>query len=136
MPARPVQAHSKHLQSGDILPYSFRQFIESKITGEDQGEEAMSIEQEIDNLIQKTGANYREWYVGLAINPRQRLFSGHNVNEQSGAWLFRDAGSEATARDLETIFLKKGCKGGALKRDSSRHIYAYKMTRTTRGSVS
>ncbi len=93
----------------------------------------MNIEQEIDDLIHKSGANYREWYVGLAINPRERLFTGHNVSEQSGVWLFRDAGSEVGARDIEAIFLKKGCKGGTFKRDSSRHVYAYKMTRTTRG---
>jgi hypothetical protein len=93
----------------------------------------MNIEQEIDSIIQKSGANYREWYVGLAINPRERLFVGHNVSEQSGIWITRDAGSEFGARDVEAIFLKKGCKGGAPKKDSSRHVYAYKMTRTTRG---
>jgi len=93
----------------------------------------MTIEQEIDSLIRKSGVNYREWYVGLAIDPRKRLFDGHNVSEKSGTWTFKDAGSEEGARDIEAIFLKKGCKGGGLKRDSSRHIYAYRMTRTTRG---
>ncbi|MEI7998494.1 MAG: hypothetical protein WCH62_03195 [Candidatus Omnitrophota bacterium] len=93
----------------------------------------MNIEKDIDDLILKSGANYREWYVGLAINPRSRLFTDHNVNEQSGVWICRDAGSETDARGVEAVFLKKGCKGGALKRDSSRHIYAYKMTKTTRG---
>jgi hypothetical protein len=93
----------------------------------------MSIEQEIDSLIQKGGGGYGQWYVGLAINVRERLFDGHQVNEKSGMWTYKDAGSEMAARDIEAIFLKKGCKGGNLKRDSSRHIYAYKMTRTTRG---
>ncbi len=93
----------------------------------------MNIEQEIDSLIQKSGANYREWYVGLAINPREQLFTGHNVSEKSGTWVYKDAGSEITARDIEAIFLKKGCKGGSMKKDSSRHIYAYKIMRTTWG---
>ncbi len=93
----------------------------------------MSIESDIDGIIQKSGANYRDWYVGLAINPRERLFDGHNVSEKSGIWIARDAGSEMVAREVEALFLKKGCKGGTLKKDSSRHVYAYKMTRTTRG---
>jgi hypothetical protein len=93
----------------------------------------MDIEQQIDGLIQKSGGSYREWYVGLAINPRERLFAGHNVDEKSGLWTFRDAGSEALARGIEAIFLKKGCKGGSFRKDSSRHIYAYKMTKTTHG---
>ena len=93
----------------------------------------MNIEQEIDSLIHKSGSGYREWYVGLAINPRQRLFEGHNVSEKSGMWTYKDAGSEIEARDIEAVFLKRGCKGGSIKKDSSRHIYAYKMTRTTRG---
>ncbi len=93
----------------------------------------MSIEREIDDLIQKSGANYREWYVGVAINPREQLFTGHNVDERCGIWIYRDAYSEAGARNIEAIFLKKNCHGGSVRRDSSRHIYAYKMTRSTRG---
>jgi hypothetical protein len=94
----------------------------------------MSIEEDIDGLIQKSGAKYGEWYIGLAINPREKLFTAHNVNEQSDVWIIRDAGSEMAARDIEAIFLKKRCKGGSLRRDSSRHIYVYKMTKTTRGA--
>ncbi len=93
----------------------------------------MSIEQEIDRLIQKSGGSYRDWYVGLAVNVRDRLFKGHNVDKKSGAWAYKDAGSEIEAREIEAVFLKKGCKGGSLKRDSSRHVYVYKLTRTTRG---
>lgn len=93
----------------------------------------MSIEQEIDSLIQKSGGSFRDWYVGLAINPRQRMFDGHNVDERSGIWTFKDAGSEIDARELMAAYVKKGCKGGILSKDSSRHIYLYKMTRTTHG---
>jgi len=93
----------------------------------------LSIEHEIDGLIQKSGANYREWYVGVAINPRERLFTGHNVSEKSGTWIFKDTGSETAAREIEASFLKKGCKGGSMQKDSSRHVYAYKITRTTWG---
>lgn len=93
----------------------------------------MSIEHEVDSLIQKSGGGYREWYVGIDLNPRKRLFEGHNVDEKSGIWTFKDAGSEIDAREMMALFLKKGCKGGTPKKDSSRHVYFYKMTRTTHG---
>jgi hypothetical protein len=93
----------------------------------------MSIEEEIDSVIQSGGGNYRDWYIGLSLNPRERMFDGHNVSEKSGLWTHKDAGSEMMAREVEAFFLKKGCKGGGMKKDSSRHVYAYKMTKTTRG---
>lgn len=93
----------------------------------------MKIEQEVDSLIQKSGGGYREWYVGIAIDPRKRLFDGHNVDEKRGVWTYKDAGTEIDAREMMAAFLKKGCKGGLLTKDSSRHVYFYKMTRTTHG---
>ena len=98
----------------------------------------MNVEKEIDNRIHKSGGGYPAWYVGITTNPRKKLFEGHNVSERAGAWLYRDAGSESMAKDVEAIFLKRGCKGtnGLGSGDSSHYIYAYKMTRTTRGSQS
>ena len=93
----------------------------------------MSIETEIDVCITKCGKGYREWYVGVADNPDERLFQGHNVSQEGGAWIYRDAGSQAMAKIIEAIFHKKGCKGGNLSTDKQRYVYAYRMTRTTRG---
>jgi hypothetical protein len=93
----------------------------------------MSIETEIDGCINKCGKGYREWYVGIADNPDQRLFVGHNVSETSGAWIYRDAGSLSMAKVIEAIFHKKGCKGGTGAAGSPHYVYAYRMTRTTRG---
>ena len=87
----------------------------------------MGIEQEIDSLIRNTGGNYREWYIGLALNPRKEMFDVHHVSEKSGTWVYKDAGSEMAARNIEAIFIKKGCKSGTAKKDSSRHVYVYKM---------
>ncbi len=96
----------------------------------------MSVEKEIDIRIHRSGRSYSEWYVGIATNPRKRLFEGHNVNEHDGAWLYRDACSESMAKAIEAIFLKKGCQGGSSGGDNPHYIYAYRMTRTTRGSQS
>jgi hypothetical protein len=93
----------------------------------------MSIETEIDVCINKFGKGYREWYVGVAANPDKRLFEGHNVSQEGGAWIYRDAGSGSMARIIEAIFHKKGCKGGQGGTDNPHYVYAYRMTRTTRG---
>jgi hypothetical protein len=93
----------------------------------------MSIEMEIDHRIHKCGKGYREWYVGTAADPDERLFQGHNVSQEGGAWIYRDAGSESMAKIIEGIFLKKGCKGGCGASDNPHYVYAYRMTRTTRG---
>ena len=93
----------------------------------------MSIETEIDVCITKCGKGYREWYVGVAANPDERLFQGHNVSQDGGAWIYRDAGSVSGAKIIEAIFHKKGCKGAAGNTDRSHFVYAYRMTRTTRG---
>ena len=93
----------------------------------------MGIESEIDGRINKCGKGYREWYVGTAANPNQRLFEGHNVSQDGGTWIYRDAGSEIMAKTIEAVFIKKGCKGGSGGGDKSHYVYAYRMTRTTRG---
>ena len=93
----------------------------------------MSIEAEIDGCIIKCGKGYREWYVGVAADPSERLFQGHQVSQETGAWIYRDAGSEPEARTIEAIFHKKGCKGANTSAEKQRFVYAYRMTRTTRG---
>ncbi|MBF0505041.1 MAG: hypothetical protein HQL14_08070 [Candidatus Omnitrophica bacterium] len=93
----------------------------------------MGIEAEIDGRIHKCGKGYREWYVGTTADPNQRLFKSHNVSQEQGAWIYRDAGSEMMAKNIEAVFLKKGCKGGSVGGIKPHYVYAYRMTRTTRG---
>ena len=94
----------------------------------------MSVEQEIEECIHKSGKGYPSWYVGISDDPREQLFAGHNVNEKAGLWIYRDAGSEFSAREIQSIFLKKGCKGGLAGGELPHFVYAYRMTPTTWGS--
>ena len=88
---------------------------------------------EIDAYIHQCGGGYPNWYVGIASNPRNRLFNDHNVDEQKNYWIIRDAGSEPVARQIEKFFLDKGCQGGGGGGDAStRYVYAYRITSTTR----
>lgn len=75
---------------------------------------------------------YPGWYVGIASDPRSRLFSDHNVVERGGLWIYEDAGSESIAREVETHFLNLGADGGSGGGDGSSHyVYAYRKTSTT-----
>ena len=93
----------------------------------------LSIVQEIDNHIRAHGGGYPAWYVGIAADPRDRLFNDHNVHEKGDAWIHRDAGSEQAAREVEQHFLGLGCQGGGGGGSyPTRYVYAYKMAAHTR----
>ena len=87
---------------------------------------------EINDYMVSWGGNYRDWYVGIASNPRDRLFNDHNVNEKTDAWIYRDAGTSSAARQVETYFLNLGCQGGSGGDDyTTRYAYAYKINSHT-----
>jgi len=94
---------------------------------------AVSVVQEIDEYIRTHGGGYRAWYVGIAANPRDRLFNGHCVRKHGDLWIYRDAGSDAAARQAESYFLSLGCRGGDGGGSfQTRFVYAYKMALQTR----
>lgn len=90
--------------------------------------------QEIDSHIQKEHSGYRNWYVGIAKDPRDRLFNDHNVTEHGGWWIYREAYSDTSAREVESFFLDyKGTQGGPGGGDEdSRFVYAYRITSATK----
>ena len=78
------------------------------------------------------GAADSTWYVGIAADPEARLFSDHSVVKH-GAWIYRTADSAAIAREIEKEYLDAGTDGGTGGGDAStRAVYAYKKTATTR----
>lgn len=92
-----------------------------------------TIASEIDAYIKQHGGGYPAWYVGIAADPRERLFTDHKVREHGDAWIYRDAGSEAAARAVERAFLNVGCQGGGGGGDNDTHyVYAYRIAAHTR----
>jgi hypothetical protein len=92
----------------------------------------MSIISDIDDHIRQGGGRYPAWYCGIAADPRDRLFNNHNVAEKNSWWIFRDCGTDATARKIEDHFHAMGCKGDVGGGDwNTRFVYAYKITGTT-----
>lgn len=85
---------------------------------------------DITNHLAKCGIKaWNEVYVGIAKDPRDRLFNGHRVNEKSGIYIAREAFSSQDAREVEKTLLAKGADGGpGGGDDDTTYVYAYKKT--------
>jgi len=83
--------------------------------------------------MQQHGGNWYDWYVGIAADPRGRLFSDHNVTEQGGVWIHSgDTANHSIARQVEQHFLSQGCDGGSGGGSHmTTYVYAYKKTTFT-----
>lgn len=65
------------------------------------------------------------WYVGIATNPKDRLFKDHCVDEKMTPWIYRLALDEKTARDAEKALLELGYSGGTGGGDKPTFVYAF-----------
>ncbi len=80
----------------------------------------------IDAYMQRFQHKNSDWYVGIASDPRQRLFTDHNVDEKNGIWIYEPAASAEVARAVEQAYLDTGHDGGAGGGDAdSVYVYAY-----------
>jgi len=83
---------------------------------------------EIEAYLANNGGSYSQWYVGIAADPRERLFSSHAVKEKGDAWIYHRCTSSGVARLVEKCFLALGMKGGSGGGDdNSEYVYAYKI---------
>jgi hypothetical protein len=91
------------------------------------------IREEIKRYIDTHGGPYRAWYVGIASDPRARLFNDHGVDERTDPWIFGWADSVDAARRVERYFIETlGTDGGPGGGDASTtSVYAYKKNRRT-----
>ena len=87
----------------------------------------------IYNYIYTNGADFSKWYVGIAEDVKERLFTGHKVDEKNGLWVYSKADTSDDARAVEkyifdTYKTKGGSGGGGT---NTKYVYAYKITSTT-----
>lgn len=80
------------------------------------------------------GGRYSDWYVGIASDPRQRLFIDHSVQENGYGWIHREAFNSDSARDVESHFTNTlGTDGDTGGGDyTTKFVYAYKKASHTR----
>jgi hypothetical protein len=97
----------------------------------------MYAEQQIMNEVVvhmgKYGGKFKDWYVGVAADPKIRLFIDHGVKESGDAWICRQCASNVAAREIERYFIKRGCKGGPVGEEkTTMFFYAYMIQPQTR----
>ncbi len=86
-----------------------------------------SIIMEILGFIYREGGSPKTWYIGVARDPRQRLFDEHRLNYQNDAWIYRTAKSESEALHVQAYFLEFGlddCEEGW--QSGACAVYAYR----------
>jgi hypothetical protein len=88
----------------------------------------IKIIQEIKDYITRLGGLSSAWYIGIARNPRLRLFNDHAVNEKNDEWIFRTASNSDSARNIEQYLIEQlgtaGDTGGG--DEYTKAVYAYK----------
>ena len=78
-------------------------------------------------FIQREGGHPKTWYVGVAADPRGRLFDEHQVHYQVDAWIYRTAASEKEAQHVQDYFMEYGLDGRkSVLRSGSCAVYAYR----------
>ena len=71
---------------------------------------AQQIIAHIDGYMQKfPNTKNSQWYVDIASDVRQRLFSDHRVSEQLDGWACMTADASGTARSVEAAYHNAGC---------------------------
>lgn len=92
-----------------------------------------SVAGEILTYMRSSGIGFPKWYVGIASDPRTRLFVDHSVSKNS-YWIYQDAGSDGGAREIEKFLVDTYSTqgGGGGGDESTRYVYAYVVTATTK----
>ncbi len=85
----------------------------------------------IQNHIDKYDSKATDWYIGIAINIRNKLFEAHKVSEENGVWIYRAAENHRVAKEIKKHFVSLGLKNNDEDDDQSGTvIFVYKSSAT------
>jgi hypothetical protein len=81
----------------------------------------------ITGYVGRYGGLFERWYVGIATDPRHRLFEEHGVSEESEPWIFLKTSSEEVGHQVMEALLHRGMLGGRGWADGDgSFVYAYR----------
>jgi hypothetical protein len=89
---------------------------------------------EIKNYVELHGGDYSDWYVGRAVNPRERLIE-HGVNLDCDHYIYLSAARLEDAGGIEQYFVTRmGTDGNVIGYGDLNgiYVYAYEKSITTR----
>ena len=76
---------------------------------------------------------FSNWYVGIAKDVENRLFTDHNVDKLNSQWIYDEAINSQHARSAEESLINSGFDGGTSGGDNqTTFVYAYRKTSNTR----
>jgi hypothetical protein len=82
--------------------------------------------------IEKEGGRASTWYAGITGDIATRLFGAHCVPREGHWYIYRQTGSQESARAIEEALLEYGCDGGSGGGGNNcSYVYAYKKTLIT-----
>lgn len=90
---------------------------------------------EIYAYIKEFGADFREWYIGIADDPKAAMCSLHGVDETEDIWLYKQAVSFRACQTIHRYFtehLKVHGAPPANPDEGTNCIYLYKKSARTR----
>jgi hypothetical protein len=88
-----------------------------RVIKEQEGYKIMIAQQVHDEIVAYMVSNFgsdyiKSWYVGITSDVEERLFKGHNVDQASKGWVWRQAFDVVHARSAEAMLLNRGHDGG------------------------
>lgn len=99
---------------------------------------AYSVQQikfEIYSYIKEFGADFSQWYIGVASDPKAKMRDEHGVDETADIWLYKQAMSFSACRTVLRHFvdqLKVDGDPNVRGDDDTDCVYLYKKSGRTR----
>lgn len=90
---------------------------------------------EILAYIKEFGAQFGDWYIGIAENPKQALFVDHKVDPEKDIWMYRQTVSFAACQTIQRYFIEtlgtdgEPANSGMEQKDC---IYLFRKSENTR----
>ncbi|MEP3478592.1 MAG: hypothetical protein ABJZ55_05035 [Fuerstiella sp.] len=64
----------------------------------------------INEYVQQHGGKYSDWHMGIAADPRGKLFTDYRVDRTTGSWIFTGCGTLDASCNVVKHFAELGCK--------------------------
>lgn len=93
------------------------------------------IKYEILAYIKEFGGNFQEWYIGIAENPKQEMFTRHGVNQSDDIWLYKQALTFTACKTVQQYFVNTLKVDGQLLEKGDENtdcVYLYKKSSRTK----
>ncbi|MEI7640551.1 MAG: hypothetical protein WCJ46_03455 [bacterium] len=74
--------------------------------------------EKIGEYVAKKGGQHREWYLGLAEDPKKAMFQKHNVDKDTDYWFFKFATDAIEAARIQDKMLMSGFDGEKVSHDA------------------